>query len=343
VGCTHYRTNVYTATDVCSNAATCRQTLIWTEDEEPPLIHCPPDILGETDLNQCSKSNVIYSVDLIDNCPGVALDCIPSSGSTFALGTTTVVCTAKDCGNNMVACSFRVVIHDTAPPAIQCPLDVVGNTDADQCSKSNVTYTATATDNCPGVTLVCSPPSGSTFAQGTNTVICKATDGENNTAECLFLVIILDTVPPAITCPLDRVAEVDAAECSKSNVTYTVTATDNCPGVTLACTPPSGSTFGLGPTRVTCIAMDASSNSNGCSFTITIVDKSAPVLSVVRQGGDVMICWPSTCTYVLQETVDLNPPIDWSPVSAPVSVVGDTYCVTLTLDDANRFFTLSGN
>jgi len=48
--------------------------------------------------------------------------------------------------------------------------------------KSNVTYAATATDNCPGATYTCSPVSGSTFAKGTNSVTCMATDASGNTA-----------------------------------------------------------------------------------------------------------------------------------------------------------------
>jgi hypothetical protein len=122
-------------------------------------------------------------------------------------------------------------------------------------------------------------------------------------------------------------------------------ANDDCPGLTVVCTPPSGSTLLLGLTNVICTATDASGNSNQCSFTVTVVegDSSPAVLSIVRQGDEVVICWPLACLRVLQETTDLNPPIRWSPVSAPVSVSGDKNCVTLPIDGANRFFSLSGN
>src|SRR6185503_69994 len=32
IGCVHYQTNVYTATDLCGNSAICRQVLHWTVD-----------------------------------------------------------------------------------------------------------------------------------------------------------------------------------------------------------------------------------------------------------------------------------------------------------------------
>ena len=56
-----------------------------------------------------------------------------------------------------------------------------------------VTYPApTATDNCPGVTAVCTPPSGSTFTVGTTTVSCTATDGVGLMASCSFTVSVFN-------------------------------------------------------------------------------------------------------------------------------------------------------
>ena len=79
-----------------------------------------------------------------------------------------------------------------------------------------------------------------------------------------------DSIPPTITCPADIIASADPGLCSKSSVTYTPTATDNLPGVTVACLPPSASSFNLGTTPVTCTATDAAGNTNSCSFSVTI-------------------------------------------------------------------------
>src|SRR5207249_2532537 len=122
-------------------------------------------------------------------------------------------------------------------------------------SKTNVTYGTNgtdATDNCPGVTSSCAPASGSTFAKGTTTVNCTATDASGNTASCSFTVTIHDTENPSITCPANITASTAAGSCSKTNVTYGtngtngMNATDNCPGVTSSCAPPSGTTFSKG-------------------------------------------------------------------------------------------------
>jgi hypothetical protein len=56
-------------------------------------------------------------------------------------------------------------------------------------------------------------------------------------------------------------------------VTYaTPPASDNCPGVIVACNPPSGSCFPIGVATVTCTATDTSGNTATCSFTVTTFD-----------------------------------------------------------------------
>src|SRR5205823_2592730 len=156
-------------------------------------------------------------------------------------------------------CSFSVVVEDHELPVPHCPAGLVFNTDGGQCNKTNVTYTISATDNCPGASVVCEPVSGSTFAKGVSAVTCTATDASGNTNQCTFTVTINDTEAPVITCPADIVANTDGGQCSKSNVTYTAaTAADNCPGVTVDCSPLTGTTFAKGTNTVICIATDSS-------------------------------------------------------------------------------------
>ena len=58
-----------------------------------------------------------------------------------------------------------------------------------------------------------------------------------------------------------------------------VSATDNAPGVKVACTPPSNSTFFKGDNVVNCIAEDASGNLDHCAFFVTLRDGTLPVVS----------------------------------------------------------------
>lgn len=85
------------------------------------------------------------------------------------------------------------------PPQINCPSNLVLNTDSGQGSKSNVAYTATATDyRGSNLVVSCVPPSGSTFPLGVTPVNCTATDASGNTATCTFTVTILDEQRPAL-------------------------------------------------------------------------------------------------------------------------------------------------
>jgi len=87
-----------------------------------------------------------------------------------------------------------VTVNDTQPPAITCPASITTATPQNVCGGTCAVtnFTTTASDNCPGVTVACTPPSGSCFARGTTTVTCTATDASSNTATCSFSVTVFD-------------------------------------------------------------------------------------------------------------------------------------------------------
>jgi hypothetical protein len=266
------------ATDACGNTNSCSFT-VMVADTQPPTLMCPPGILPGVDSGQSSKSNVTYMAMAMDNCPGVSVSCTPPSGSTFPMGTNTVTCTATDVAGNTVTCRFNVIVGTNEPPTIQCPPDIVAGTDAGQCSKSNVMFVVTATHSGPGTVVACNFLSGSTFPNGTNTVTCTVMDAAGLTNQCSFQIIINDTEMPVLICPLDIVAIADLGQCSKTNVIYAITATDNCPGVTATCIPPSGSTFPVGTNTVLCTAIDAAGNATQCSFLLIINETEPPMIS----------------------------------------------------------------
>ena len=152
---------------------------------------------------------------------------------------------------------------------ITCPSNVTRSNDPNQCGAVTTYPAPTTTGTCGTVT--CNPPSGSFFPKGTTTVTCTAAAGPT----CTFTVTVNDTQPPTITCPASVTAVTDqncnASTCQVVNYT-TPTGSDNCPGVTVACTPPSGSCFATGSTTVNCTATDTSGLTATCSFSVTIFD-----------------------------------------------------------------------
>lgn len=256
---------------------------------EPAAITCPANITKNTDPGLCTATATFTPT--VTGFPAPTVVCSPASGSTFPKGTTPVTCTASNgihsdatCASPGTApdpsCTFNVIVVDNQPPSVTCPANITTNTDAGQCSATVNYTTPTGSDNCPGVTVVCSPASGSTFSKGTTTVTCTATDASSLTASCNFTVTVNDNQPPSIgACPAPITTSTDPNQCS-AIVNYTSpTASDNCPGVTVACSPASGSAFPKGTTSVTCTATDASTLTATCSFNVTVNDTQAPSIT----------------------------------------------------------------
>jgi hypothetical protein len=83
-----------------------------------------------------------------------------------------------------------LMVEDTTPPTLICsPPILAGTTNTNGLA---ITYHVTATDACdPAPALVSVPPSGSTFAFGTNTVASTASDTAGNSTNCSFEVVLL--------------------------------------------------------------------------------------------------------------------------------------------------------
>ena len=195
-------------------------------------------------------------------------------------------------GNCTLVTSIRVT-YDAVPPSISCPLNILRNTDLNQCSATVNYATPTASDNCTLASvlpLAPSLPSGSVFQKGATNVTWQATDATGQTARCTFTITVTDGQAPAISCPLNITKSTDPGQCA-ATVTYAnPTATDNCtPAPTLMWVSggtmpvPSGnnstSTFLKGATIVTWKATDAAGLTKTCTFRVTVNDNELPTIS----------------------------------------------------------------
>src|SRR5204863_4408403 len=142
---------------------------------------------------------------------------------------------------------------------ITCPGNITRSNDPNQCGAVTTYPAPTTTGTCGTVT--CSPASGSFFPKGTTTQTCSASG-----SSCTFTITINDTQPPAITCP----ANISGPAAAPMPVAYSAVSSDNCPGVSTAGNPPSGSVFPLGTSTVFVTATDASSNPASCSFSVSL-------------------------------------------------------------------------
>ena len=318
-----------------------------TPDSQPPSISCPANISATMASGQCSASVTYVTPTATDNCSGATASCVPTSGSTFQKGVTTVTCTARDAANNTAVCTFTVTVNDTQAPSITCPANVSVNTSAVGCF-ANVNYTApTASDNCTASpTVTCTPAPGSSFSLGVTTVTCTATDASNNqSSPCSFTVTVRDSIAPIFgACPKNIYADTSAGACT-ATATYTApTATDNCTtNPTVTCTPASGSSFELGVTTVTCSAKDAANNtSNACSFTVIVSDNVAPTLGAcpanISANSTAGMC-TAVVNYPLPTAMDnctANPTVTCNPVPGATFIIGVTTVTCRATDSANN-------
>jgi hypothetical protein len=97
-------------------ALTGNPPIVISCDVTPPVLTVPSDITAEA--TSTSGAIVTYIATAADDTDGpIVPSCVPSSGSTFTLGTTTVTCTASDTAGNTASASFNVTVVNVAPVA----------------------------------------------------------------------------------------------------------------------------------------------------------------------------------------------------------------------------------
>ena len=193
---------------------------------------------------------------------------------------------ATDSNNNLASSSININVDNTAPTiTVPTSMTVAATT----ATGAQVTYPVTATDD--GVLSsgpICTPPSGSTFPIGTTTILCTATDSAGNTATAAFTVTVIavasppqstTTSPPTLQFPSS--ITVQATSSTGATASYAVKATDYTGlSIPVSCSLPSGSTFPIASTTVTCTATDTYGNTASGTFTVTVADTTAPTATI---------------------------------------------------------------
>jgi hypothetical protein len=171
------------AIDGLSNTVSC-STVIAVIDTTPPVLECPNRIvLAISDAGTA----VFFKPRVTDLCSDdVQAVCIPPSGSSFPVGTSSVMCRAEDGSGNSTECSFTV----TVVAALECPEDIIVQFTEQAGAKVSFTLPTLNPPSAP-VNVVCIPPSDSLFPVGTNMVVCSLTDDSGNSNQCAFTVVVL--------------------------------------------------------------------------------------------------------------------------------------------------------
>jgi HYR domain len=205
------------------------------------------------DVKNVAKDNVDQNLEI---------DCVPESGSMFALGTNTVECVAEDDrGLKSGKHPFEIYVSDKTAPTLYVPPDIsaVGTTS----SGAIVYYNVSANDLVDGqLQPTCSHLSGSQFPFGATQVTCSATDSSHypkaNSISNSFYVTVGDSSVPTI----DLVSEPEVKPGQSGLIViYSVKGIDKIDGtIPVECNPPSGSEFQPGTTTIKCTASDSHRN-----------------------------------------------------------------------------------
>jgi hypothetical protein len=180
------------------------------------------------------------------------------------------------------------VSNPTTPPRATYPPPVInlpffGEVQATSLAGAELEYQATIRSHDGTVSnATCNPASPNVFMlNGTTLVKCSGTDKFGTRVSGEFSVHVVDREKPRLNLPNTKAVAATSAD--GAIVTFSVSADDEIYGrVPVSCSPASGSTFGIGTTRVTCSASDGSGNKETGGFDVVVTDQSRPLVNVPR-------------------------------------------------------------
>jgi gliding motility-associated-like protein len=279
-------TVTYIALSVTGDTSTCTVTVEVEDTQSPAFTNCPtaPIILSNTpDLCGLKYAGNILPV-ATDNCPGLVIDYLPSSGVLLPLGWSAVSAQATDAAGNTDICTFSIRVDDSQPPTISgCQNLAPGitmDTEPGKCGAVVNWTPPTATDNCQLIAFTVSQDSGTFFQAGLTPVEYVAVDSSGNVSKCVFNVTVNDTEKPTISpCPIDIGKSTDPGECFATVNWQTPVASDNCGVVSFNQTHQPGTTFDVGFHTVEYVATDAKGNMTKCTFNVQVADLEPPAIN----------------------------------------------------------------
>jgi len=272
----------WTIKDAFGNTATAIQ-IITVVDTESPVISNLSNII--VDAPSGSNTAIVASLGTPTATDNVQLLSLTNnaSGNVYPIGTTSIEWTAIDAAGNKTTAIQLVIVRDKTAPILN---GVPSNVNV-SCGSIPAVATVTASDNFdPNVTVNFTESStrGSNPTQASfyNYVITRswtAADVAGNQVSASQLITVSDNQAPVMAQPVNIATNSALGTCG-AIVNYTVNATDNCGSpISYTFSQASGTVFQVGITTVTVTARDASGNSVTRSFTVTVTDNQAPVIT----------------------------------------------------------------
>ncbi len=197
-----------------------------------------------------------------------------SSGALFPIGTTTVTASTVDALGNATSSTFTVTVADTTAPNIVLPSNLT--IEANTSGGATVTLPqVTATDTVDAHPVVTASLTSGFFPLGTTPVTITAIDNAGNEISAIYLVTVVDSTAPTLTVPANLLIEANAAGGAFLDLPP-ATASDAADLNPLITFDQDSGFFPIGTTVVTATVIDASGNSRTGTFSVTVIDTTAP-------------------------------------------------------------------
>jgi len=329
-------TVTYTATDAAGNSAQATRTVTIIDGSAPVI-----------SLAGASTSTVNYGstytelgASALDAVDGAVIPVVSGSVDVNTVGAYIITYTATDAaGNSSQAARTVSVVDGTAPMISLIGSSVVS-------VNHGATYTelgVTATDNVDGSITPVTAGAVNANTVGTYIITYTATDAAGNSSQTTRTVSVVDATAPAIT--LNGGSAINTNH-GQSYTELGATATDAVDGSVTPVVTGTVNINALGDYTVTYTATDAAGNSSQVVRIVTVVDGTAPVITIT---GDSLVSVVQGRTYtelgavaidavdgsvavVISGTVDVNTVATYSMTYSSVDAAGNSNSVIRTVD-----------
>ncbi|MFY9299754.1 MAG: HYR domain-containing protein, partial [Candidatus Nitrosotenuis sp.] len=261
-------TVIWTAIDNAGNVGIATQT-VTVGDSTPPVFSSISDISmeakgtqNEVDLGNPAVTDLVGVLSVTNDAP-----------ASFPLGQTIVTWTATDVAKNIATATQIVTVGDTKAPKITAPANITIEATGVADNKVSLGQ-PTASDNSEIESITNDAPES--FPVGETIVTWTAIDVAGNISADNQKVILVDTTAPVITQPSEITAE--AVSATANPVALLAPTAVDVQEVTVTNDAPEF--FPLGQTVVTWTAVDKSGNNSTATQTVSVVDTTAPNLTV---------------------------------------------------------------
>lgn len=234
-----------------------------------------------------------------DNCGIATMSVSPNAFTCANLGGNPVTLTVFDgAGNSSTASAVVTVVDNSAPTPVAQNLSVVldafGNASITAGQVDNGSF-----DNC-GITSMSVTPNTFTCADlGANSVTFTVFDAAGNSSSTTAIVTVGDNTAPTalaqnVTVFLNGFGNASVTAGQVDNGSF-----DNCGVASMSVSPNTFTCANLGANPVTLTVFDGAGNSSTASAVVTVVDNSAPMVTL----APTVTLWPPNHQY---ESVSLS-------------------------------------